>query len=245
MDQSLIQTMIDVDDRHWWHVARRDILVAAAQRATSGSPGAILDIGCGTGGNLAALRDALGATRAVGLDRNDECVEVARGRGLEIVRGEGASLQFADGEFDFVSALDVLEHLEDEVAGAREIGRVLSPQGTALITVPAYEWLWGPYDELNAHKRRYTRDRLVSALEGAGLEVTYSTYFNTYLFPIAAAGRLAERVAHRDGGASNLPSAGVNSALLSIFRSERARVARGKTLPYGLSVLATARHRAP
>jgi SAM-dependent methyltransferase len=241
MDQALIATMLEVDDRHWWHVARRDIIVAAAQRAVPVAPASILDVGCGTGGNLAALRDALGATRAVGLDRDATCVDAAHRRGLEAVMGEGASLPFADDEFQLVSALDVLEHVADEVGAAAEIGRVLEPGGTALVTVPAYAWLWSPYDDMNAHKRRYTRQRLVAVLEAAGLHVEYATYFNTLLFPLAAAGRLAERAASRDAGAGNLPPPAVNSSLRAIFRAETAAVARGGSLPYGLSVLVVAR----
>jgi ubiquinone/menaquinone biosynthesis C-methylase UbiE len=241
MDQRLIETMIEVDDRHWWHIARREILVAAACRAVLEPPSAILDIGCGTGGNLAAFRDALGARHAVGIDRHADCVEAARGRGLDVVAGESTSLPFDDEAFGFVSALDVLEHVDDESAAAREIVRVMAPRAAALVTVPAYTWLWSPCDDLNAHRRRYTLERLAAVLEGASLRIEYATYFNTYLFPLAAAGRLAERASGRDGGANALPPAPVNSALRAVFRAERTHVAQGRSMPYGLSVLAVAR----
>lgn len=241
MDVGLIEDIGAVEDRHWWYVARREILIAAAERYLPARPESVVDLGCGTGGTLVAFRDAFDPRDLVGLDNEPVCVSACEERGLTVVPGSLTDLPFDDGAFDLVSALDVIEHVEDEHGSAREIARVVSPNGIVLVTAPAYEWLWGPHDDLNHHIRRYTRTRLVATLEASGLEVLYATYFNCYLFPAAAVGRIAERVTGRHAKEYHLPSESVNSALTTVFRAERRRVARGRTLPYGLSVLAVAR----
>lgn len=243
MDQELIAAMADVEGRHWWYVARRQIVITAVRRFTDSRPPAVLDVGCGTGGNLAALKEGLDVRRAVGIDSTPQCVSIASARGLDIVLGGASNLPFQDGEFDLVTALDVLEHVEDERSALLEMKRVLRRGGAIVLTVPAYQWLWGPHDDLNHHKRRYTLRRLTSALKDADLTVTYSSYFNTYLFPMAAAARIMERMAGRRGNEDVVPSAPVNDLLTRVFGAESRRIARGGSFPFGLSILAVARHK--
>jgi len=238
----MIESMAQVEDRHWWFVARREILMAAATRKLGSPPTSILDLGCGTGGNLAALAQTFETATVVGLDSQPRCIELCRSRGLRVVSGDLTALPFADAEFELVTAFDVLEHVANEAAAASEIARVLAPRGTAIVTVPAYHWLWGPHDDLNSHKRRYTRPRLRATLAAAGLDVTYATYFNTILFPMAALVRIAEKITGKYAHEDRMPSAPVNWALYHAFRLERRLVTSGARLPYGTSVLAVAQH---
>ena len=93
-----------------------------------------------------------------------------------------------------MTALDVLEHIEDDRGALAEIRRVLRPGGTLLATVPAYRWMWGPQDEISHHYRRYVRDELSEKIEASGLRLRRATYFNTLLLPAVAAVRLAHRL---------------------------------------------------
>src|SRR5260370_39392094 len=126
----------------------------------------ILDVGCGTGTMLTHLASC---GKAAGVDIDEEAIGFCRERGLQDVRlGEAANLPFADGSFDLVTALDVVEHLDDDVGALVEMKRVLRPDGHILVTVPAHRFLWGDQDEVNMHKRRYTAPELRRRLAESG-----------------------------------------------------------------------------
>ena len=151
-----------------------------------------------------------------------------------------AAIPFARNSFDLIAALDVLEHVEDDTAALRALGEWLSERGVLLTTVPAFQWLWSEHDVLSHHLRRYTRERLTTLLRDAGLNVLYSGYFNSLLFPLAVAniklGKLVSRDAYRG---LQIPARGVNRTLEWIFRVESRLVPRIR-LPFGLSIVACA-----
>lgn len=91
--------------------------------------------------------------------------------------------------------LDVVEHIEDDVAALAAMRDCLAPGGKILITVPAHQWMWSAHDVVNHHKRRYSKAALKAALDKAGLSPTHFGYFNSLLFPLAAAApcRAADR----------------------------------------------------
>src|SRR3954452_13936037 len=190
----------DYEDWHWRFAGRRRIILNFLDRYL-GPPSQtrgrrILDVGCGTGSTLGAL-ERYGT--AEGVDPDPEAVRFCLERGLERVRqGTPPPLLFRDDAFDLVTALDVLEHVDDDVALLREIRRVIRPGGAALLTVPAYEFLWGAQDEISHHRRRYTARVLRERMEGAGLAVHRLTYFNSFLFPTIAAVRIGRRLLPRD-----------------------------------------------
>jgi len=145
---------------------------------------------------------------------------------------------FADGSFDLVCLLDVLEHIEDDGAALARAGRLLKAKGRLLVTVPAYAWLWSAHDESHHHRRRYTQGMLKQRAMAAGLEVRRLGYFNSLLFPLIAGTRIARTLA---GGAAGsdaaLPSPAVNALLTGIFGAER-HVIRHGLFPFGTSVMA-------
>ena len=114
----------------------------------------ILDVGCGTGANLEMLSEF---GEAEGVDVSAEALDFCRARGLENVKqGEAEHLPYEDESFDLVTGLDVVEHLDDDLAGLKEMRRVLRPDGRALLFVPAFMFLWGVQDDISNHRRRYT-----------------------------------------------------------------------------------------
>ena len=194
MDAGEHEQMYRVETRHFWFVGTRRVIVAALERALGSrlAGGRVLDVGCGTGFTLTRLPRAV---RSVGLDYSPAALAFARERApaSSLVRGSAYALPFADGSFDAVLALDVLEHLDDDLAAARELRRVLAPGGAAIVTVPAFESLWSAHDEALDHRRRYRLPQIERVLRDAGLRVEHGSYYNFFLFPVVAGARLAER----------------------------------------------------
>ena len=167
MDASFHAFEKEVEDWHWWYRVRRDILDRQLARLRLDPARArILDVGCGTGGASLTLAQH---GRAVALDRSAGSFAMAMDRPYthRVVASAAAPLPFADGSFDVVCALDILEHLDDDAAAARELGRVCKPGGHVIAYVPAYSILWGYNDEYSHHKRRYVKSELSSLLARA------------------------------------------------------------------------------
>jgi SAM-dependent methyltransferase len=231
-----------VEDWHWWYQVRREILDLQLQAlALDPSRALLLDIGCGTGGSSVILAKH---GRAVALDRTHRSFEISLDRPYtHRVVGTAESLPFRDGAFDAVAALDILEHLDDDVAGAREVRRVLKPGGAAVVFVPALDILWGQNDDFSHHRRRYTRAQLAATLTAAGFRLGPIGYFNMLLFLPTLLGRLGERVAKEAVGRfeyRDRPSR-INAVLERIFRLELP-ILRRAPLPIGTSVYCLAYH---
>lgn len=242
MQQHTYSIMYRVEEHHWWFVGRRRILSSFVQRIMNNlnKPGPlILDVGCGTGANLEMLSQ-FGS--AEGVDVSDEALAFCRTRGLQRVRqGEAEHLPFADGSFDLVTGLDVVEHLDNDLAGLQEMHRVLRPGGRALVFVPAFMFLWGVQDDISNHRRRYTRAGLETLVRQAGFEVERATYANlTFFIPILLGRLLMRLTGFRPASENNLTLGFMNGVLGSIFGVE-ARLLRQLDFPFGVSIICVAR----
>lgn len=230
-----------VEDWHWWYRVRREILdFHIARLGLDPATARLLDVGCGTGGSAFVLSRY---GHAVGMDRDPQFLDLSKDRPYaERVVGEAEKLPFPDASFDVVAALDVLEHLDDDIAGAREVVRVLKPGGTAVVFVPALSILWGQNDVNSHHKRRYTRRTLRKTLVAAGLEPGPVGYFNLVLFLPTLAARLAERVIPRtvSNFEYNDKPTLTNTVLEQIFKLE-VPVLKRTPLPLGTSVYCAAK----
>jgi SAM-dependent methyltransferase len=229
-----------IEDDHWWFVGKR-LILAALLEADPGR-GRLLDLGCGTGG---VLREVAPRRACVGLDRSALALRVCRRKGNRgLARGDLAALPFAAASFDTVLALDVIEHLDDDVAFLRRAAGLVAPGGRLLVAVPAFQILWSRHDETLEHRRRYRASQLEAALRAAGLRVERTTYTNFFVFPVAALwrilsyrlglGRLAPR--HDFWPVPRL----VNALLVRLYALE-ARLLRRLDLPVGVSVVCVAR----
>ena len=185
--------------------------------------------------------------KAEGVDIDAEAIGYCLERGLKDVRlGEAAKLPFADGSFDLVTCLDVVEHLDDDTAAFREMRRVLRAGGHLLVTVPAHPFLWGDQDEVNLHKRRYVADQLRERLIASGYTVVRLSYMNAVLFPPIAAVRMLRRLERRlrprlpVQSDFRYPAPGpVNFALGHVFGAE-GPILRRMDIPFGVSLFALA-----
>lgn len=222
---------------HWWFVGRRKVLISLIRRLGLPKDARILEIGCGTGGNLAALAE-LGELSA--MESDAEACEWASGLGIcPVLPGAlPEAVPYPDGQFDLVCLLDVIEHIEEEQAALQRVQRLLKPGGRVLITAPAYRWLWSEHDVVHHHFRRYRASELAEKMGGSGLRVLRSGYFNTLLFPLVLMVRFLKGLGMMRGGSdADLSGPMVNRLLATIFSAERELLPFVR-LPFGVSVVA-------
>ena len=239
MERVVYQQMAELDDRHWWYRARRKILAELIRRDAQLPAGAqILEIGCGTGHNLAMLAEF---GHVDGLELDDEARALSEKRlGRMVMSSPLPELAgVPDCHYDLIGAFDVIEHIDDDHAALASIATKLKPGGKFVIAVPAHQWMWSAHDVVNHHKRRYSSRALQALIESSPLELLKIGYFNSLLFPLAVAERAASKLRGKDNADVTLPPARLNAALEKIFATERYLVGR-LPLPPGLSLFAVA-----
>jgi len=242
MKEHTYPIMFRVEQSHWWYTGRRKILAdfvdAICRQVTDRRP-RILDVGCGTGANLLMLSQY---GDAEGVDVSEDALAFCRERGLDKVRlGAAEELPYEDGTFDLVTALDVVEHLDDDLAGLREMRRVLRPGGRVLLFVPTFMFLWGLQDDVSNHRRRYRLPELQRVLEQAGFEIERTTYANiTFFLPILAMRQLMRLTGIKADSENNINVSALNGVLGGVFGAEGWFLKR-MNLPFGVSGLCVAR----
>lgn len=246
MQATEIDRLAHFEEWYWWHRARQTIVARILGRYLDDGPrGRVLDVGCGAGGtSTVAAADG----RLLGVDLGAEATIAAQARGLEVARMDATELGVLPNTFDLVVALDVLEHLDDPAAAAREFRRTLRPGGTLLVTVPAYQWLWSSHDVALGHRRRYTSEPLRSLLTRAGFDVELCSYVMTAVLPPAAVVRLIERLpgrkrpaTEREAESGYIPIPGWLNSFLAWLVGLDGYLAGRVPLPGGLTVIAVAR----
>jgi SAM-dependent methyltransferase len=242
MMQHTYAILYKVEGSHWWYRGRRRILSSFVReicgRIKDRRP-KILDVGCGTGANLVMLGEF---GEAHGIDVSHDALSFCRERGLENVRhGAAEELPYEDGTFDLVTALDVVEHLDDDAAGLREFRRVLRPDGRILLFVPAFMFLWGVQDDVSHHRRRYTLPELLKVVREAGFEIERATYANiTFFLPILLVRKFMRLTGIRTETENNIGISAFNGLLGRVFGAESSFL-RHMNLPFGVSALCVAR----
>lgn len=270
MQQHTYAIMDEVEGSHWWFVGRRAILETflrqivehvtppsrrlfrqgpaadlGAEHALDSWPEArltlkILDIGCGTGANLEMLSHF---GEAEGVDVSDEALVFCKRKGLSVQKGLAENLPFADESFDITTALDVVEHLDDDIAGLKEMFRVTKSGGSALIFVPAFMWLWGVQDDVSNHRVRYTKKQIVERLEKAGFTVERATYANvTFFAPILLGRTLMKLTGIKPESENNLNVSALNGICGRLFGAESLWLQRFN-FPFGVSIVIVAKRR--
>ena len=240
MQQHTYAIMNRVEDSHWWYRGRRAILESFLARIIEKSKTRnprILDVGCGTGGNLEML-GKFGA--AEGVDVSDDALAFCRAKGLKAHKGLAEKLPFADESFDVVTALDVVEHLDDDAAGLKEMNRVLKNGGKTLIFVPAFMWLWGVQDDVSNHRIRYTKKQIVERLQTAGFKIERATYANiTFFAPILAGRTLMKLTGIKPESENNVNISALNGVFGRVFGAEKFWLKKFN-FPFGVSIVIAA-----
>lgn len=235
--------MQELEERHWWYRSRTRLVEGDLSRLYGDRKGLrILDLATACGKNLEHFGER---GQVYGIDISRESLRYCRERrGAGIVLADAMGIPFKDGAFDLVLALDALEHFEDDAKALAEIGRVLKGGGHLVITVPALMLLWSAHDEAYHHRRRYTRAELAGKLEAAGFTVERITYWTSLLLPPVYLFRKV-RGLWRDGEPrsdfhTSLPSI-ANQFFGGVQALERAAIARGLRLPFGVSLFCAVR----
>ena len=234
--------LYEVEQSHWWYIGRRRIIAGFVEeicRQVTDRRPRILDVGCGTGANLLLLSKY---GQAEGVDVSEDALAFCRERGLEkVTLGAGEEMPYEDGTFDLVTAFDVVEHMDDDLAGLREFRRVLRPGGRVLLFVPTFMFLWGLQDEVSNHRRRYRLPELRRVLEQAGFEIERSTYANiTFFLPILLVRQFMRLTGIRTATENSINVPAFNRVFGAILGAE-STVLRYLNLPFGVSGLCVAR----
>ncbi len=240
----------EIEERHWWFVARRQILGTIID-AVLEPEATIVDVGCGTGANLAGLADRY---NCVGIDASSEAIRLARLRfpAVEFIHGQAPrDLSRVIQQTRLVLLTDVLEHVADDFALFSELLAATTPGTYFLITVPADPNLWSQHDESFGHYRRYDAARFEQIWQGLAVQPVFTSYFNSRLYGIVKTIRGLNRWwGHARGAAGTdfaMPNPAVNALLTRYFAGERhtlTRLARGEQArPYrrGVSLMALVR----
>lgn len=238
------QKMYNQEDFYWWYVAKRKLVQILLKQYLKKKPGLkLIDMGCGTG---IVMEEIKPFGEVWGLDFSQEALDFCQQRGHEFLKKANLSLRLPlkSNFFDVVTALDVLEHLEDEKTPLSEFFRILKKRGILILAVPAYKFLWSYWDERVGHRRRYNKQSLSSKLKKEGFLIEKISYYNTFVLPVAAIFRFFKGAFQKK---NKVPSCDfiplpfcLNKFLLFLSQIERFLITKG-SLPFGLSLIGVVR----
>jgi SAM-dependent methyltransferase len=175
MDEQEFKRNFQIESNYWWNLGRFRILESLIQRYIRPDPNnPMVDLGCGTGATTRWLQK-FGNVR--GVDASPLALKYCRKRGLHnLLYSRLENLKLPSNSQEAVFALDILEHIPDDVKALGEMFRILKPSHKCLVISPAYQWLWSEHDQVCRHKRRYTLTEMREKMEGVGFQMVRSSY---------------------------------------------------------------------
>lgn len=238
MNPAAYLEMAETESKHWWFSGRRSILYKTLESMNLPANSRILEVGCGTGGNLEMLAK-FGEVSALEMDATAREIATEKTNNSYDIRAGycPSDMSFNDEQFDLICIFDVLEHIEEDIETLTYLKKLLNKNGRILITVPAYQWLYGPHDEFLHHKRRYSAKELLKKCATAGFQASRISHFNTFLFPLAFIVRLKDKLLDKQvATGAAVPPYLINKLFTVIFGSERFLL-KYFNLPFGVSLL--------
>jgi SAM-dependent methyltransferase len=240
-DAALFETIAALEPTSFWFRGRNKVILWAIGRWFPDAR-SLLEVGCGTGYVLSAIRASRPDLDVVGAEFFPDGLHLARRRleGVPLVQADARSLGIEEA-FDVVGAFDVLEHIDRDDEALQAMLTALRPGGGLVVTVPQHRWLWSEADEFAGHARRYTRRELTQRMRDAGFEVLRTTSFVTFLLPVISTSRLiAKRRSYSLEREFGLPR-WIDRTFERSLDVERAAISRGVSFPAGGSLLVVAR----
>jgi len=243
MERSYAAKYHQLEENHWWFLGRRDIIYRLLKHQQKDS--VILDIGC-SGCALLSFLHKHGFTRLHGIDINEDAIDICRQRGIKNVHvAHGEKTDFRDQQFDIVIASDILEHIQNESSALSEWHRILKTDGTLIVFVPAFQFLWNQHDEVNFHQRRFTRSDLIEILQENGFSIKRSSYWNFILFMPVSIFILLQKILSgnrkRSGDRLRKTAPLINRLLAYLLKLENRILSTGINFAFGISVFSVAR----
>lgn len=238
MDKSVYLDLIKIQDTHWWYVGRKKLLMNVLVKYINkeNRNRNILDLGCGTG---AMLKVAKQYGNVYGMDYNSSAVAYCNDILHENVK-QGSlpnKVPYKNNMFDVIMCLDVLEHVKEDVESLETIFNLLKNNGIAIITVPAFQFLWGYNDDLVHHFRRYTKDDLISKSKNVGFSIINYSYFNVFLFPgIYLVRKLKKILNIQKPDLEETPKDNIINKLLRIIFLFEIKLQKYIRFPFGVSI---------
>ena len=241
MKKYLYQDLFELEEVHWWHIAKRKICLALIKKyVKTRSNFKVLDIGCGTGKNL---EEFCKFGKAFGIDTSIDAIRFCREkRGLKnVTLASAQKTGFSYDSFDVVCILDVLEHTDDKKT-LKEIHRILTHGGLLLITVPAFNFLWSRWDEVLHHRRRYTKDSLEKILSFTNFEVVKISYMYSFLVVPLIVIRFIKSFLFKNHYPSDFKISNkiLNKVMISVSALESNLIFNG-SIPFGTSLVCVAK----
>ena len=244
MNSEEYANLVEVENHHWFYSGKRAIArhwITQSGKLIDSSK--LIDCGAGTGVFASEMQSRC---QVLASDDYPESLELLRCRlgNEKVVAGSCTKLPLESDEFDFVTALDVLEHIEDDNQALSEIYRITKPGGTVVLTVPALMSLWSDWDITLRHYRRYNISEFRSLVERFDFEIININYMNFFAFPAVW---LFRKLRSIKGGESDhraedkISREPLNSILRSIFI-----LSSCQTLirwPFGVGILAVLKKR--
>lgn len=239
-DLDTFPLLAEVESRHFWFRSRNELIRWLIRKY---SPGArrVLEIGCGTGFALHALRDALPTAAIAGSELHSRGLLTAKlrhGSAVELFQMDARQGHLTNA-LDLIGAFDVLEHIPEDQEVLGQIARMLKPGGILIATVPQHTWMWSTADDIAFHQRRYRRGELATKATKAGLQTLYTSSFVTLAFPLMMASRIFERMRPQNLSLAELCakeyriSDAANASLLGLCKIEHHLRRVGLPLPFG------------
>ena len=219
-------------ENSWWYRGRTNAIRRAIKKFAV-QKGDALDVGAGYGAMFPFLTTFGPATA---YEIFPPCIEACRRRGYKNVVTTEDELFSVPEIFSLVGAFDSLEHIEDDVAFLLRLRDKMTPDGILIATVPAHQFLWSKFDEINMHFRRHSKKSLRELMEKSGYDVRYISYWNCLVFIPAVIMRLIGRTA---GGEALTPPKWINSILSAILYLESLWLTIAP-LPMGISLMVVA-----
>ena len=233
MEDIVYKDMIIQEKEHWWFKARREILDSYLSSLNLPLDSSILEIGCGTGGNISMLQK-YGKVSAIEMD--EFAISYAKKTGATIRQGYLPDNFPFEEKFDLICMFDVLEHIEEDMETLCIIKEYLKPDALLIITVPAYQWLYSSHDRLLHHKRRYYKSDLIKKIDKSNLTILNFTFFNTLLFPLVIVARILDMFKFSNNSTGyKIPNKILNLLFYHIFNSEK-KLLKFINFPFGTSL---------
>ncbi len=235
MDAASHAQLDQLQNKNFWFKARNRLVRDLAKQFFP-SANRIMEVGCGTGFVLVALRQAFPS----GVITGSEIYASGLGPAQKRLSGSGEVLQmdarkipFRE-EFDLICAFDVLEHITEDTDVLSQMHEALKPGGGVLLSVPQHPALWSAVDDCSFHKRRYAAQELQDKCRDAGFNIMRTTSFVSFLLPLMALARLKKKDANTLDAAAELKISGfVNSGLEAVLEVERRLISAGISFPIG------------
>jgi len=239
MEKKVYEMHDKFEEAFWYIEVRKDLINELLNSLDLEKNSTLADFGCGPGRHYEVL-SKYGNVLCV--DNNKEALEACKKRGIkETLLADVTKTGIKSESLDVICAMDLMEHLEDDLKFLKDARRILKKDGIMILTTPAFEFLWSIDDELAHHKRRYTKNMLEKLAKKAGFKVELISYRYFYIFLPSLLIFQLQKLKSKKKNSLKMTPPFANKLLVKIMRHENKKIAGGKGYPFGVGLIALLR----